>query len=92
MNAAGFTAVGITVESGSDTMLDSLNKGFMTEDIWRARGNLSRLNARKMWIFMLGGPGETEKTVRETAAFIESLPHSDLVMVTHGIRVLPGQH
>jgi len=39
---------------------------------------------------MLGGPGETERTVRETARFIERLPRTDLVMVTHGLRVLPG--
>jgi anaerobic magnesium-protoporphyrin IX monomethyl ester cyclase len=89
MNAAGFSAVGITAESGSDTMLSSLGKGFTTDDLSRARDKLRGLRAKKMWIFMLGGPGETEKTVRETVDFIESLPHSDLVLVTHGIRILP---
>lgn len=89
MNAAGFSAVGITAESGSDTMLSSLGKGFAIDDLCRARDNLRQLHAKKMWIFMLGGPGETEKTVQETAGFIESLPHTDLVFVTYGIRVLP---
>lgn len=90
MNAAGFSAVGITAESGSDVMLDSLRKGFTSDDLRRAALNMKALDATRLWVFMLGGPGETEATVRETARFIGELPHSDLVMVTHGLRVLPG--
>lgn len=90
MNAAGFSAVGITAESGSDTMLSSLNKGFDSYYLRHAASNLRKLNARKLWMFMIGGPGETEATVKETVKFIEELPESDLVLVTHGIRVLPG--
>ncbi len=89
MDAVEFSVVGITAESASDAVLDRLNKGFMSDDLRRAERNLRRLRARKLWIFMFGGPGETEKTVRETAGFIESLPHTDLVLITHGIRVLP---
>lgn len=90
MNGAGFSAVGVTVESGSDEMLDRLCKGFGTADLHRAAEALRKLDAQKLWIFMIGAPGETEATVAQTARFIEQLPHSDLVLVTHGIRVLPG--
>lgn len=89
MNAAGFSAVGVTAESGSDKMLGVLGKSYTRDDLCRARDSLRGLRAKKMWIFMLGGPGETEDTVRETAGFIGSLPHTDLVTVTHGIRILP---
>ena len=90
MNAADFSGVAVTAESGSDAMLDSLGKGFTTSDLAGAREGLRSLRARVLWIFMLGGPGETPRTVRETARFLDSLPSSHLVLVTHGLRVLPG--
>ena len=89
MNAAGFTAVGITAESGSDAMLDRLNKGFTSDHLRQALKNLRQINAQRLWIFLIGAPGETEATVRETVRFIEELPHSDLVFITHGVRILP---
>ncbi|MBI2843808.1 MAG: cobalamin B12-binding domain-containing protein [Armatimonadetes bacterium] len=91
MNAAGFSAVGCTAESGSERMLASLNKGFTMTELIRAAGELRKLNALKLWIFMLGGPGETESTVAETARFMgEFLMPSDLAYVACGIRILPG--
>jgi radical SAM superfamily enzyme YgiQ (UPF0313 family) len=89
MNAAGFTAVAITAESGSDAMLSGYGKNFGADHRRRAAHLLRELHASKLWIFMLGGPGETPETVRETARFLETLPPTDLVYVTHGVRVLP---
>lgn len=90
MNAAGFAAVAITAESGSAAMLSSYGKNYEVEALHRAARLLRGLRGHKLWIFMLGGPGETADTVRETAAFLETLPTTDLVYVTHGVRVLPG--
>jgi radical SAM superfamily enzyme YgiQ (UPF0313 family) len=91
MNAAGFCAIGCTAESASDEMLVSLQKGFSADDLRRAAREFRALDAKRMWIFMLGGPGETEKTVAETSKFIEmELAPSDLVYVSRGIRILPG--
>jgi len=90
MNAAGFTAVGVSADSGADKMLSALNKPFRRQDIASAVERLRKLKARKLWLFMIGGPGENEETVRETADFIESLPLTDLVLVTYGVRVLPN--
>ncbi len=89
MNAAKFSAVGVTAESGSEAMLDALGKGFTTDHLSRAREDLRRLRARKIWVFMLGGPGETEATIRETASFLKSLPRGDVAQVTYEVRVLP---
>lgn len=89
MNAAGFSAVAITAESGSDAMLSGYGKNYNLDDLHRAAWLLRNLDAHKLWIFMLGGPGETTETVRETGRFLESLPNTDLVYVTHGVRVLP---
>jgi radical SAM superfamily enzyme YgiQ (UPF0313 family) len=91
MNAAGFSAVGCTAESASDAMLASLGKGFNTEHLHQAAHQFKKLDALRVWVFMLGGPGESEKTVAETARFIETeLTSRDLVYISCGIRVLPG--
>lgn len=90
MNAARFSSVAITAESGSDAMLAQLQKGFTTYDLHQAAQELHSLQAQKMWIFMVGAPGECEKTVRETARFIAMLPSTDFVYVTFGVRMLPG--
>jgi radical SAM superfamily enzyme YgiQ (UPF0313 family) len=89
MNAANFHAVAITAESGSDAMLSSYGKNYAADDLHRAAQLLRGLKAHKLWIFMLGGPGETPDTVRETGRFLDTLPETDLVYVTHGVRVLP---
>ncbi|HEY3376608.1 MAG TPA: cobalamin-dependent protein [Armatimonadota bacterium] len=90
MNAAGFTAVAISAESGSDTMLERFGKGYSVATLHRARETLRGLHAQRLWIFLLGAPGECEETVRDTARFIGTLPHEDLVFVAYGVRLLPG--
>jgi len=91
MNAAGFSAVGCSAESASDDMLATLGKGFTSDALRSAARKLPTLDALKLWTFMLGGPGETERTVTETAQFIEQfLTPRDLVYVSCGIRILPG--
>lgn len=91
MNAAGFSAVACTAESGSDAVLESLGKGYGADALQRAAQELRSLKALRMWIFMLGAPGETEATVAETARFMrESLTARDLVYVSCGVRILPG--
>jgi hypothetical protein len=44
-----------------------------------------------MWFFMLGAPGETEKTVLETFEFIDNyIFEEDMVHITEGIRIIPN--
>ncbi|HEY3418096.1 MAG TPA: cobalamin-dependent protein, partial [Armatimonadota bacterium] len=90
MNAARFSSVAITAESGSAAMLAQLQKGFTTDDLHRAAETLRDLRTQKMWIFLVGAPGECAATVRETARFIATLPPTDFVYATFGVRVLPG--
>lgn len=90
MNAAGFSSIAITAESGSDAMLAQMQKGFTRRDLHQAAQVLHALQAQKLWVFLIGAPGECEETVRETAQFIATLPPTDFVYVTFGVRVLPG--
>ncbi|HEX2949174.1 MAG TPA: radical SAM protein [Armatimonadota bacterium] len=74
MNAAHFSSVAITAESGSDAMLTRMQKGFTTHELRQSAQVLRDLTAQKLWIFMIGAPGECEATVRDTARFIATLP------------------
>jgi radical SAM superfamily enzyme YgiQ (UPF0313 family) len=90
MEHAGFTGIGITVESASGKVLYSLKKGFMTEHVHRAAQIVRRHKLPCVWIFMLGGPGETEKTVQETLNFAEKcISPRDVAFFNVGIRIYP---
>jgi radical SAM superfamily enzyme YgiQ (UPF0313 family) len=91
MERAGFAGIGITVESASDRVLGRLRKGFGSGDVQRAAKVVRRHGLPALWIFMLGGPGETEETVMETLRFAErSVRPRDAVFFNIGVRVYPG--
>jgi radical SAM superfamily enzyme YgiQ (UPF0313 family) len=91
MERAGFVGIGITVESASDKVLEALRKGYTAEDVARSAACISRHNLPCLWIFLLGGPGETESSVRETLRFAERRIRSrDTVFFNIGIRIYPG--
>jgi radical SAM superfamily enzyme YgiQ (UPF0313 family) len=91
MERAGFAGIGLTVESASDRVLHGLRKGFTSREVHAAADALARHDLPCAWIFMLGGPGETEATVRETLRFAEDriLPR-DVAFFNVGIRMYPG--
>ena len=74
MERAGFVGMGITLESASDPVLRGLKKGFTTREVHHAAEAVRRHGIPCAWIFLLGGPGETEETVKETLRFAE---HAD---------------
>jgi radical SAM superfamily enzyme YgiQ (UPF0313 family) len=91
MEHAGFIALGITVESAADPVLAGLRKGFTAEDVLRAARMVRRHRIPCLWIFMLGGPGETKETVHETLRFArEEIRPTDVAFFNTAIRVYPG--
>ncbi|GAB61047.1 MAG: B12-binding domain-containing radical SAM protein [Candidatus Jettenia sp.] len=91
MERAGFVGIGITVESASGVVLEGLSKGFTVKDVYNAAQIIQRHRLPCLWIFMLGGPCETEETVRETLRFAEQCIHPrDIVFFNIGIRIYPG--
>jgi radical SAM superfamily enzyme YgiQ (UPF0313 family) len=91
MSAAGFVGIGITVESASQACLEALRKGFTAEDVRRAAEVVRRHGLPCLWIFMLGGPHETQATVRQTLQFAhDCLRPGDAAFFSVGIRVYPG--
>jgi radical SAM superfamily enzyme YgiQ (UPF0313 family) len=71
MERAGFVGMGITLESASDPVLQGLRKGFTGREVHLAAEVVRRHQIPCAWIFLLGGPGETEETVLETLHFAE---------------------
>ncbi|MBI5739081.1 MAG: cobalamin B12-binding domain-containing protein [Nitrospirae bacterium] len=91
MERAGFTGIGITVESASDRVLEGLRKGFSSRHVHKAADVVRRHNIPCVWIFMMGGPGETQDTVKETLRFAEnSILPRDVAFFGTGVRIYPG--
>jgi radical SAM superfamily enzyme YgiQ (UPF0313 family) len=91
MERAGFVGIGLTVESASDPVLKRLRKGFTAREVHAAAAVVNAHHLPCLWIFLLGGPGETPETVRETLRFAEKYirPH-DAAYFNVGIRIYPG--
>lgn len=91
MKTAGFRSLGITAESASDSVLDKLQKGFDAAKVREVAERVESFGIRTLWIFLIGGPGETSRTVEETLAFAaERLTRGDAVYMTVGLRIYPG--
>jgi radical SAM superfamily enzyme YgiQ (UPF0313 family) len=91
MERAGFASMAISAESASDDVLKGLQKGFSSEDVHRTAEVVSRHSLPCLWIFLLGGPGETEASVRETLRFAEhSIRPGDAAFFNVGVRIYPG--
>jgi radical SAM superfamily enzyme YgiQ (UPF0313 family) len=91
MERAGFSGIGITVESASDSVLSGLGKGFTAEHVYKAAEVIKRHTIPCVWIFMMGGPNETRETVTETLRFAENdIRPQDVAFFGLGIRIYPG--
>ncbi len=91
MMEAGFAQIDATPDSASAGMLKNLEKGFGAEDIRKMAKLIRKSGLPTMWFFLFGGPGETVKTIGETADFIEEyVDPGDLVYLNSGLRIYPG--
>jgi radical SAM superfamily enzyme YgiQ (UPF0313 family) len=90
MKRAGFVGAGITPESASDRVLESLGKNYGSSAVRRAAEVVKRHDLKASWFFMAGGPGETRQTIQESLEFVEKfVSPRDLVMFNVGIRIYP---
>lgn len=66
MRAAGLARVYLGVESGSQKMLDLMNRGTRLAQIARVSAELRAHSIRQFWFLMLGYPGETVEDIEAT--------------------------
>ena len=91
MKRAGFDAVVCTPDSGSDAVLSRLRKGFTASHAAQVAAWARNADLPTLWSFLLGGPGESEATIRETIEFMDrALGPRDRILCTVGLRIYPG--
>ncbi|WP_289020891.1 radical SAM protein [Desulfobacter postgatei] len=91
MKTAGFRDVDLGAESGSDTTLKGLGKNFTKADVIRAGRLLQAKNIPVTWYLLVGAPGETAETLRETFETINQAASKwDLINIGVGVRVYKG--
>jgi len=88
MATAGCRQISLGFESGSEQMLKNLNKQFTLEDVRATSAMFADHGIARMGFLLLGGPGETKKSVEESLAFADSLK-LDILRLTIGIRIYP---
>jgi radical SAM superfamily enzyme YgiQ (UPF0313 family) len=89
MAEAGCVEVSLGFESGCSAILRNLNKKYSVDQVRNASDLLKEHGIRRMGFLLLGGPGETRESVRESLAFADSLK-LDALKLTMGIRIYPG--
>ena len=64
------------VESGSQKILDAMDKGLRVEEVYAARRNLKREGIRACYFLQFGFPGESWSDIKKTIALVrESRPN-----------------
>ncbi|MGA7579460.1 MAG: B12-binding domain-containing radical SAM protein [Desulfobaccales bacterium] len=91
MERAGFVGLGVTAESAADPVLAGLQKGFHRGQLEQAAAAIRGSLLPVLWMYLLGGPGETQETVSETLDFAQrTLRPGDVAYFNVGIRIYPG--
>jgi radical SAM superfamily enzyme YgiQ (UPF0313 family) len=89
MRRAGCVEASVGFESGSEPILQALNKRFRPDDVRVTCTRLADHGIRRDGFLLLGGPGETIRSIDESLAFADAL-RLDMLKVTFGIRIYPG--
>jgi radical SAM superfamily enzyme YgiQ (UPF0313 family) len=91
MMEAGFVQIDATPDTASPAMLRNLRKGFELQEVRQMANSIRKFNLPAMWFFLFGGPGENEKTFKETLDFIDHYVNpEDLVYMASGLRIYPN--
>lgn len=69
----GFYRARLGVESGSQKVLDSMNKGVSVEQTKNTIFNLAKAGIKTTTYFIIGYPGETEEDFQKTLDFVRDL-------------------
>jgi len=89
IRAAGGAMVQVGNESGSELVLTGLGKGFDRNKVELTLKLLEAADLPYTCFLLLGGPGETPETVRESVALLERY-EPKMVNLKVGIRLHPG--
>jgi radical SAM superfamily enzyme YgiQ (UPF0313 family) len=78
LKAAGCAEVWMGVESGSQTVLNAMDKGLSLPAVIAARTRLGQAGIRACYFLQFGYPGETWNELQETIAFVRATRPDDI--------------
>lgn len=78
LRVAGCAEVWMGVESGSQTVLDAMDKGLNLSSVISARSRLKSAGIRACYFLQFGYPGETWAELRETINFVRQTRPDDI--------------
>jgi radical SAM superfamily enzyme YgiQ (UPF0313 family) len=78
LKASGCTEVWMGVESGSQTILDAMDKGLTLDQVEVARERLRLAGIRACFFLQLGYPGETWTELQQTISLVRRLRPDDI--------------
>jgi radical SAM superfamily enzyme YgiQ (UPF0313 family) len=78
LKAAGCAEVWMGVESGSQAVLNAMDKGLTVESIIAARERLGRAGIRACYFLQLGYPGERWRELQQTIALVRATRPDDI--------------
>ena len=88
MLAAGCTGLEFGIDAANQDMLDNLGKNFTVNDLREASAICQQSGISFCHSLLLGGPGETMETVRQTLDLIQDMSPTAVICMI-GIRVFP---
>lgn len=88
MRAAGFKWLLVGFESGSDTMLKTMNKGITVEQNTRAIEMARRAGMKVKALMSIGHPGESPETIGETRRWMKQVQPDDFDVTI--VSIYPG--
>jgi radical SAM superfamily enzyme YgiQ (UPF0313 family) len=86
---AGCAGINFGVDGGNDFMLRTLGRNFTVDDLVRTAQICHRQGLVFMYDLLLGGPGETRESLRESIDIMKRISPSR-VGASIGVRVFPG--
>jgi radical SAM superfamily enzyme YgiQ (UPF0313 family) len=78
LRRAGCSEVWMGVESGSQKVLDTMDKGLLVDEVISAREHLKREGIRTCYFLQLGYPGEQWKDIQKTIALVRETRPDDV--------------
>ena len=78
LRRAGCAEIWMGAESGSQKILDAMEKGIRVEQIYQARENLRRHRIRACFFLQFGYPGETWKDIESTIGLVRETKPDDI--------------
>ena len=89
LDRSGLMGLEVGSDAGAEATLTGFNKGFSCSDIISFNEAFTERGKPVAHYFIIGGPGETEKTIAET---LDTLNRLELCVafIYSGVRILPG--